>query len=260
MVKKRDVEFRSQGEIDRDFKIYEAGVLKLKDLENVLNHLNTLGFWKDEQKIRAKLGNLGDIPIIEKELEALEKKITKKHGKKGLYRTLLSPLKRKKVHKKKKKEVIVGDVPEPVNEDATEPVGQSKKSITKTKVEKSTPLFRKILPLAKKKGKARNYEKEVKDAIGDGDKKSVVVDSTLEASSASEEGQLSAQRATLRNKELALLKKEKTIAKNYEKYHDLSLGMDRYSADKAGARDAVNRLIDFRRNKDKKRFYRDVAK
>ncbi len=56
---------KSSPQIKTDFEIYAQGIKRLKELEKELNLLDTSGFYKDEQIIRARLKNVSDIPIIE---------------------------------------------------------------------------------------------------------------------------------------------------------------------------------------------------
>lgn len=57
------------------FKIYEQGVLRLKELEKELNSLNTSKYKKQEKEIRKKLKNVSLIPEIESNILNLKNKI-----------------------------------------------------------------------------------------------------------------------------------------------------------------------------------------
>lgn len=65
--------------IEQDFEAYKRGLARLKELEKELNSLNTVGFEKDEKKIRKKLKSVHLIPEIEKDLEDLKLKIEGKY-------------------------------------------------------------------------------------------------------------------------------------------------------------------------------------
>ncbi|MAG39620.1 hypothetical protein CMI41_01480 [Candidatus Pacearchaeota archaeon] len=227
MAKSGD-EFKTQAEIDRDFQIYEASILRLKDMEELLNHFNTLGFWKDEKKIRSKLRDVTLIAEVEKEIESLKKKIIKKHGKKDLYKKNFSPTKRKH---RKKKEFIVGDVPSPI--DVVEEIPPRKNS---------RPLLDKLISLPRKSSANNKYEQEVKGAIGEGSGKPLVIDSSFSEEQEKERKKLVIERAKLESDKNKLSKKEGIINSNYAKYHDIPLSVDRYSYDKAQSREVISRL------------------
>lgn len=61
------------------FEILQFGVERLKELEKELNSLDTRGFTKEDQKIRAKLKTVSEIPAIERELKDLKLKIRGKY-------------------------------------------------------------------------------------------------------------------------------------------------------------------------------------
>ncbi len=70
---------KSPVQIKKDLEIFKKGVERLKELEMELNSLDSRGFSFDEQKIRMKLKNVSDIPIIEKEIKILRAKIDGKY-------------------------------------------------------------------------------------------------------------------------------------------------------------------------------------
>ncbi len=252
MKKKKEVEFQSQDEIDRDFKIYESGILRLKDLENTLNHLNTRGFWEEEKKIRAKLNSIGEIPSIEIALQALEKKIIKKHGKNNLYKKALKPLKRKK-RAYKKREVVIGDVPDPVEA----PKESQKKDSSK---KANPPLLKGLLPPLKKAQASKSYEEEVKGAIQGENKKPVVIDSVSKKNKDRLAEDLEVEKARLLARQKELDKKEIILKKASEKSHDISLNTENYSYNKPRTRQAISKLLALRGKKSKDRFLREISK
>ncbi len=62
-----------------DFKTFEFGVQRLKELEKELNSLDTRGFSREAGLIRSKLKTVSEIPNIEKELKVLKLKIQRKY-------------------------------------------------------------------------------------------------------------------------------------------------------------------------------------
>ena len=78
MVIKKGVK-KSPAQVRRDLNIFEKGIVRLKELEGELKALDTRGFSGDEQRIRAKLKNVSDVPAIEREIKALRFKINNKH-------------------------------------------------------------------------------------------------------------------------------------------------------------------------------------
>ncbi|MFH0808554.1 MAG: hypothetical protein V1888_02970 [archaeon] len=78
MVKKIKVIAKTPAQVKKDMAIFEKGVERLKELERELNDLDTRGFARDEQRIRIKLKNVSDIPVIEEEIKALRLKINNK--------------------------------------------------------------------------------------------------------------------------------------------------------------------------------------
>jgi hypothetical protein len=62
-----------------DFKTFEFGVQRLKELENELNSLDTRGFSREAGLIKSKLKTVSEVPNIEKELKVLKLKIQKKY-------------------------------------------------------------------------------------------------------------------------------------------------------------------------------------
>jgi hypothetical protein len=231
--------FDSQDEIDRDFSIYESGILRLKDLENRLNHLNTLGFWKLEKKIRSKLKKVGEIPRIEAELDLLEKKVLQKRGKKDLYKKVWKPLKKKKA---KKKEVIVGDVPEPIE-------------APKFPAQKEKPLVSRIFGAPGKENKQKKYEQEIKGAIGNPKKNiPIVVDSVNSQEIKKKEAELKQEKAKLEAERKEFNKKQ-LIQKNQKKYYPVRINVGDYSTDSQKATEAIMRL---RKLHEKKGFFKKL--
>jgi len=84
---------KSPEQIKKDLSVFTKGVERLKELENEINSLDTRGFYKEEQTIRAKLKNVSDIPIIETAIKNLKLKINKKykpkHKKKSPYNQII---------------------------------------------------------------------------------------------------------------------------------------------------------------------------
>jgi hypothetical protein len=234
-------DIRGQAEIDRDFGIYEAGILRLKDIEELLNHLNTLGFWKEDKRIRAKLKDITKIPEIEKEIETLKRKIIKKHGKKDLYRRSFSKLKRKRA--RRKKEVVVGEVPEPVSE---------------VLVSEQKGLLMGILP-SKKNSSQKKYEDEVKGAIGDGAKKQIIVDSSFSEEQEKERKRLEIERASVDKERKDLERKQRVVGERYEKYHDIPLRVEGYSYDKEHSVDLISKLKKLHALKGRNKFLRKIV-
>jgi hypothetical protein len=186
-MKRGDKEgFQTQAEVDKDFDIYESGVLRLKDLKGLLDHLNTIGFWKEEKNIRSKLRYMSKIPEIEEEIEALKKKIIKKHGKENLYKRSFAKKRRKK---KKKDEVVVGDIPEPIEENPEEKVSGGE--------EGKKQIFNKLVPFTKKKDSQKKYEQEVKGAIEQRNKEPVQIDSSSSESQEREKKKLELEKAQI---------------------------------------------------------------
>jgi len=64
----------------KDFETFQFGVQRLKELEKELNSMDTRGFAREEQIIRAKLKNVSEIPNIEGQLKTLKAKIHKKYS------------------------------------------------------------------------------------------------------------------------------------------------------------------------------------
>jgi hypothetical protein len=225
---------KPQIEFERDFKIYEQGVLRLRELEDLLDHLNTMGFWNAEKKIRAKLRDVSEIPTIEKEIQVLEKKIIKKHGKKNLYKKTLPSLKRKKPVRKKKK-IVVGDVPEPTPEVTEE-------------VKERIPVMKNILPVFKKVDKDKNYVSEIKGAMEKN--KPLVVDSSALQEIEKTKKELEMEKAKIEKEKESLKKKTK-------KAHHVHLAADRYYSRKK-ALSAIERLKNYKRRQGQNAFIRDV--
>jgi hypothetical protein len=255
--------FDSQDEIDRDFSIYESGILRLKDLEDRLNHLNTLGFWKFEKKIRSKLKKVGEIPRIEAELNSLEKRIVMKYGKKNLYKKALPPLKRKKNVRHKKKEFVLGAAPEPVpipediKNEESENLGHSKNN---EKITKKHSLMSLVQPL-KKISVSKNYEEEVKGAVHGGNGRAVVVvDSVLEIRKKKMSKDLEQEMARLEIQRKHLEEKEEAVKRSHAKYHSIALNGDGYSHSGAGVGVAIDKLIEFRNKKSKNHFLKEISK
>jgi len=78
MVGKKSVK-KSPAQVRRDLDVFEKGIIRLKELEKELGDLDSRGFAGDEQRIRAKLKNVSDIPFIEREIKSLRLKINNKH-------------------------------------------------------------------------------------------------------------------------------------------------------------------------------------
>lgn len=245
--------FKSQEEIDRDFSVYEAGVLRLKNLEELLNHLNTLGFWEDEKDIRAKLRDVTEISEVERLIDVLKKKIIKKQGKENMYRKTFAPLKRRKVHRKKP-EVIVGDVPEPIK-DLPEKTSEQSMARPAPKVEKEKSSLRNLIPVIRKEKSQKNYEAEIKGAIGQGSRKPAVVDSSFSESQERERKRLEVERARLEKEKLDVESRGKVVEGDYKKYHNISLSMDRYSSDKAKSREVISGLRNLYALRGKKKVF-----
>ena len=219
-------DFTNQKEIDKDFDIYESGIIRLKDLEDRLNHLNTESFWNLEKKIRSKLKSVGGIPKIEEEMDLLEKKILIKRGKKGLYKKVWKPLKKKT---KVKKEVIVGDVPEPVE-------------IKDSPIRKEKPLISKIFG-GPKENKQKNYEREIKGAIGHSKKQPpLVIDSVSSQKIKKQELLLKQEKAKIELERKNLEKNKQLMEGSYKKYHPVKISVGDYSVDSKKATEAILRL------------------
>src|SRR3989344_780419 len=62
-----------------DFETFKFGVERLKEIEKELNSLDTRGFAKEEQDIKARLKKVSEIPYIERQLKSLKLKINKKY-------------------------------------------------------------------------------------------------------------------------------------------------------------------------------------
>jgi hypothetical protein len=77
--KKRRVMKKSTSQVKKDLEIFEKGVIRLRELEGELGALDTRGFYREEQNIRAKLKNVSDIPLIERDIKNLRLKINKKY-------------------------------------------------------------------------------------------------------------------------------------------------------------------------------------
>lgn len=63
----------------KDFEAFKIGIQRLKELKGELDSLDTRGFSKEEQAIRAKLKNVSEIANIEKGIKILKLKINKKY-------------------------------------------------------------------------------------------------------------------------------------------------------------------------------------
>lgn len=63
----------------KDFETFQFGVNRLKELKKELDSLNTTGFTKEEQAIRAKLKTVSEIPNIEIAIRKLKLKVNRKY-------------------------------------------------------------------------------------------------------------------------------------------------------------------------------------
>ena len=63
----------------KDFETFKFGVERLKELKKELDSLDTRGFSREEQRIRAKLKNVSEIPTTEEEIKSLKLKIHRKY-------------------------------------------------------------------------------------------------------------------------------------------------------------------------------------
>jgi len=78
--KKRERKKENPSVSRKDFETFQFGVQRLKELEKELNSMDTRGFAREEQIIRAKLKNVSEIPNIERQLKTLKAKIHKKYS------------------------------------------------------------------------------------------------------------------------------------------------------------------------------------
>ena len=79
--KKSSVKFKKQKGLSvskKDFETFKFGVERLKELGEELKSLDTRGFFKEEQEIKARLKKVSEIPVIEKKLRDLKLKINNK--------------------------------------------------------------------------------------------------------------------------------------------------------------------------------------
>jgi len=79
VAKKQKGVRKSSAKIKEDLEVFEKGIVRLKELDGELKALDTRGFYAEEKKIRDKLKNVSDIPLIEKEIKSLRFKINNKH-------------------------------------------------------------------------------------------------------------------------------------------------------------------------------------
>jgi hypothetical protein len=85
----------------RDFEIFSKGIQRLEELRAELDSLNARGHEADAARIRARLKNVSDIPIIEADLKRLKSKIA------GRYK--LKP-RRKKSYTEEKIKKLEGEI------------------------------------------------------------------------------------------------------------------------------------------------------
>jgi hypothetical protein len=65
--------------LKKDFEVFSKGVQRLEELRSELESLNARGHDSEVLSIRSKLKNVSDIPVIERELKTLRRKISGKY-------------------------------------------------------------------------------------------------------------------------------------------------------------------------------------